>query len=931
MKILATASLLLSLSLVIAAASPAHAQCAKWKGGFNAPGVDGDVYAPVAALAVYDDGTGPALYVGGNLESAGDSAVHNLAKWNGTAWSSDLGGGVGGTVRALTVFDDGTGPALYAAGSFLGAGGVTALNIARWNGSSWSALGSGAGDSDSLFEGVNALAVYDDGSGPALYAGGLLSTAGGVAVSNIARWNGASWTALSTGIDGVVMALASFDDGSGPALYAGGYFDHAGGSSASAIAKWDGTTWSALGSGMGGGGGGPHVYALTVFDDGTGPSLFVAGHFDTAGGTSANAIAKWDGSAWSALGDGINGGSIYPLISSLSVFDDGSGQALYACGIFATAGSISAQNIARWDGTSWTALSSGIGIYYTALHVPSAMSVFDDGAGPALYVGGDFRSAGGMMTNHLARWRSSAWSTVGPGNGVNGQVNTLTAFDDGTGDALYAGGGFSSAGSTAANNLARWNGSAWSAVSSGTDGQVNALQVFDDGTGAALYAGGFFAHAGGVDVHNIARWNGTSWSALGSGVDNFVFALTVFDDGSGPALYAGGSFTTAGGIGVSHVAKWNGTIWSELGIGPNGTVHVLAVYDDGSGPALYAGGTFFQAGGRGASNFARWDGSTWSEAGGGVSGSVESMTVFDDGNGPGLYVGGSYMNAGSPGVRLRGIGRWDGTTWTNLGSGLDSPALGLSTLTVFDDGKAAALYAGGQMSGMGGIPVNHVARWDGLHWSGLDHGLDSTVNVLFAMDVTGSGTADLYAGGFFQKANSMPTWHVAQWIACPHTGTRLCFGDGSGAPCPCGNSGAAGHGCENSGSTGGALLDAGGTASLAADTLWLTSSGERPSALSIFLQGNAEIAPAMFGDGLLCTSGSLHRMFVKNAYFGTTSSPGFGDPTLSDRSAQLGDVIVPGTTRIYQVYYRDPDPAFCPEGIGSTFNISNAVKILWAQ
>src|SRR5262245_65135 len=61
------------------------------------------------------------------------------------AWTAGLFGAQepGGPVSALTVFDDGSGAALYAAGSFESAGGAAARRIARWNGEAWSALGSG--------------------------------------------------------------------------------------------------------------------------------------------------------------------------------------------------------------------------------------------------------------------------------------------------------------------------------------------------------------------------------------------------------------------------------------------------------------------------------------------------------------------------------------------------------------------------------------------------------------------------------------------------------------------------------------------------------------------------------------------------------------------------------------------------------------------
>src|SRR6185436_8130981 len=100
-------------------------------------------------------------------------------------WLSDFGcqPGVDYTIDALTVFDDGTGPALFVGGEFWTAGAISANYIAKWDGTRWSALGSG------MDAGVASLCVYDDGSGPALYAGGSFTHAGGVPANHIAKWN----------------------------------------------------------------------------------------------------------------------------------------------------------------------------------------------------------------------------------------------------------------------------------------------------------------------------------------------------------------------------------------------------------------------------------------------------------------------------------------------------------------------------------------------------------------------------------------------------------------------------------------------------------------------------------------------------------------------------------------------------------------------
>jgi hypothetical protein len=164
---------------------------------------------------------------------------------------------------------------VYVGGVFTNAGGVSANCIARWNGSSWSALGSGvSGVVNNTW--VNAIAV----NGTNVYVGGRFTTAGSGAASNIAKWNGSSWSALGTGMNGYVDAIAV----SGSNVYVGGSFTSAGGASANRVAKWNGSSWSALGSGVNDG-----VYALAV----NGSDVYVGGAFATAGGKPSSHFGIW--------------------------------------------------------------------------------------------------------------------------------------------------------------------------------------------------------------------------------------------------------------------------------------------------------------------------------------------------------------------------------------------------------------------------------------------------------------------------------------------------------------------------------------------------------------------------------------------------------------------------------------------------------------
>ncbi|MFH1745882.1 MAG: hypothetical protein ABIG44_02445 [Planctomycetota bacterium] len=632
----------------------------------------GGIYDDVYALAVHDDGSGPALYVGGDFTEAGGVSAWHIARWDGQNWSALPGGtthGMSGPVRDLAVYDDGSGPALYAAGEFSTAGGVFVRNIAKWDGSDWAELDGGLGP---YYADAYALTVFDPAGplGPGLYVGGDFATAGDITAYNLARWDGDGWSAVGDGVDDLaaVYALLPFDDGGGPALYVGGAFSSVGGVSARCIAKWDGTSWSALGAGMSDVTlpGAPRVRSLAAYDDGGGAALYVGGEFALADEVVAHKIAKWDGESFSALNEG-NG--LDEMVEALAVYDDGCGPALYAGGRFGTAGEIIAGGIARWDGLGWSSVGGGVdGQVYGYVF---GLGVFDDGNGPALYAGGQFTSAGGVSAANIARWDGIAWSDVGGGIAEPGGVEALLAFDDGSGSALYVGGHFALAGEASVSSVARWDGQSWSDVGGGVghigfeEGYVYTFAAYDDGRGPALYAGGLFTSAGGVDALHIARWDGQSWSDVGGGLGPIamaanVFALAVYDDGSGPALYAAGAFSTASGLPVANIARWDGMTWSDVGGGIGaynvGSVHALAVFDDGRGPALYAGGGFESAGGVPARNLARWDGQRWSALRAGVNSGVNALTVFDDGAGPALYAGGYLTAAGERGSAR--IARW---------------------------------------------------------------------------------------------------------------------------------------------------------------------------------------------------------------------------------------------------------------------------------
>lgn len=308
------------------------------------------------------------------------------------------------------------------------------------------------------------------------------------------------------------------------------------------------------------------VNAITSYQG----KIIVAGQFTTAGGISANRIAAWDGNSWTPLGLGFDN-----TVRALAVM----GNTLYAGGDFTAADGNPANRIAKWSGAGWSPLANGVNNTVNALTVH----------GDSLFVGGTFTDADGLPAPHMAKWDGIQWSLV---KGFGDFVLCLTTFNN----AVYAGGRFTHSSGVPMQYIARWSGSVWEPVGSGMNNFVYTLASEND----TLYAGGTFTQAGGVSAPYIAKWSGGQWSGLGGGTNDFVFAVSAV----GGDVFAAGQFATAGTVAANRIAKFRSGVWESINSGINNTIYSL--YADGSTGSMFVGGTFTQAGGMAASRITRF-------------------------------------------------------------------------------------------------------------------------------------------------------------------------------------------------------------------------------------------------------------------------------------------------------------------------------------
>ena len=315
-------------------------------------------------------------------------------------------------------------------------------------------------------------------------------------------------------------------------------------------------SWSPLSTGLSGGG--TLGNCFTIYNN----QLIVGGNFENAGGNNSKCIASWDGSNWSPMNTGIEmlglGISFYAKVRSLAVFNN----TLFAGGCFNSAGGTPLNNLAKWNGTSWLPVTLN-------MHTPSyvygggiySLLVFNN----ALYVAGTFDSIGGIAANNIAKYDGVNWTALGngityPNNSVC-NIRSLYSFNN----ELIVGGYFNQAGTIAANNIAKWNGSTWSTLGVGipnsssptAKSNVTSLCVYN----SQLYVGN--------TTSGISKWNGTNWSAVGGGIPFYngydqVSSMCIYNN---KLILAGyfGFYNKPGNLNINNVAAWDGANWYYLG------------------------------------------------------------------------------------------------------------------------------------------------------------------------------------------------------------------------------------------------------------------------------------------------------------------------------------------------------------------------------
>ena len=708
-----------------------------WDGRFSVAGAD---TFDVVAVAI----RGEEVFIGGRFSVIGGALANNVARWDGRSWSG-LGSGVEVGVNGRVDCIAASASSVYVAGSFTSAGNQPARTLARWDGVTWTSPGLQLRTTPSGPPlSVDALAV----DGETVFVGGAFAFAGDVPALNVVAFDETTgrWSPLGAGVKATGRnrpTLVYAIEVTGDSVYVGGRFNKAGNVKARNIARWNRSRgrWERLGSGTDG-----TVRALA----GYGAGVYVGGWFEKAGGKAVRAVAAWDGSRWQTLGDGLFGFASGPFVSVQKLFV--AGGRLVAAGTVRVASDGDVLGLAEWDGSRWTPLGDPISeLRETGVREQSGVAS-GDCDGMRIAVVGGFDRVGDAASPSLATFDVAArtWAPVyeeAPHLGVGSAVSFVA-----DGFVYLAGSGEYRVGEDVVTGVVRWDGATWKPVTppgEKINGFVSSLVV----TNGNIFVGGQFSGAGDVSAHNVAMWDGAKWSALGSGVGLGASEQIVTMATDGTDLYVGGLFSRAGEIEAQGVARWDGAVWRSLGNGAeNGVTDDVVAYVNAiafSGSSVYVGGLFSRAGGAGAGSIARWDGAHWDSLGGGVRGSVNTLAVSE----VGLLVGGEFDQAG--GVPATSLARWTqefgwDVLWTVEADEYFPQVTAIAVI-------GSALFVSGDFAAIDGVAARNVARYAHSEWSSLGSGINGPARKIAAVG------SDVYMTGGFTAAGVRSSVHIAKW------------------------------------------------------------------------------------------------------------------------------------------------------------------------
>lgn len=218
---------------------------------------------------------------------------------------------------------------------------------------------------------VHCMVTYQN----SLIIGGEFNQCGGLVTTKVASWNGSNWTSMSNGINATVNSLIVYNN----ELYAG---------ASTGLWKWSGVAW--VSTSLSG-----NVSDMEIWNN----QLVVGGSNLSTDGSNFGSIYTGNGSSWSLLSQ--NGGGIEMAIFNNELYSNFVGN-----------------GIGKWNGSNWVDVAGTV----VSTPVIYSMEVYNGN----LFVAGEFNSLGGLTINDVASYNGTSWSNVSWSYGEAHHLKTIS-------------------------------------------------------------------------------------------------------------------------------------------------------------------------------------------------------------------------------------------------------------------------------------------------------------------------------------------------------------------------------------------------------------------------------------------------------------------------------------------------------------------------
>jgi len=653
----------------------------------------------------------------------------------------------------------------WAVGSYDITGGFAPQTlIEHWDGTGWSVISSpNDTGGNHIYGGFSAITC--NSSNDCWAVGHYFINGGGVIQTLVQHWNGLSWSIVSSPntTSGDEHLLSSVTCASSSDCWAVGKdYDSVFLHSTTLIEHWNGISWSIVSSPNAG----PSNYsALFSVACGSGSECWAVGYYADSNDMNKTLVELWNGSAWVIVPS--------PNKPSTDIRDDNllsgvtcvSNSNCWAVGSFETGRTTLVEH---WDGNAWSIVASP----------DSPLTVEFDGLGAVTCASAsDCWATGGYQSSTTAEpfvehWDGTSWSVVSVPNTSDRQNNYINGIACVSGSQCWIVGNYQVADQMAQTLAEKWDGQAWSIVSSQNNDSEDLRAVTCASLDNCWAVGDYYGETDGWEHALFNRWDGSSWTAITTPFENgnhFLTGVTCTSDSQCWAV--GHYYDSINDNGFDHtvIENWDGSSWTIVS-SPNTSStqnNVLDAVGCASSSQCWAVGYYDSGRGIMQTLIEQWDGTSWTIVSSANTLALESNFLHGITCASASECWAVGYSADPTGrVYQTLIEQWNGTSWAIVSSANTLPAQSnfLNSITCSSPSDCWAVgYSSTGNPAQSGVEQTLIEHWNGTAWSIFSSPNTSATQNNLLSDVSCTSTAQCWAVGSYNDSSGVPQTLIEQW------------------------------------------------------------------------------------------------------------------------------------------------------------------------